>query len=116
MKEFKCISFILESPFKDSKDIDSGSHNGYVAIPKEHPLFGKEMSEVYDDGYPLMYNGGITWSAKAEKLNNIPEGIEGMWVLGFDTSHSWDKAENWSEYSVKSLAEEMRDELSEIKN
>jgi len=111
--KYKCVAFVLESPFKDMPDMNTGSHNGYVAIPKEHPLYGKKMSDVYDDKYQLMYNGGITWGAKAGSLNNEPEGLDGMWILGFDTSHSWDTSDHWSEYSVKMLAEEMKEELEQ---
>src|SRR5438309_4447716 len=67
-----------------------GALNGYVAIPKDHPLFGKDYSQSVCD-HPGCYkhsieslinvHGGITYSGKDE---------DGFWWFGFDTAHSSD--------------------------
>lgn len=55
-----------------------GNLNGYVAIPKGHPLHGN----TYDDiSYHVEVHGGLTYADVDEKT--------GEWVVGFDCHH-WD--------------------------
>jgi hypothetical protein len=49
--------------------------NGYVAVGKEHPLFGKQY-----DALDVSVHGGLTYSNKQGDL----------WVFGFDTAHLYD--------------------------
>ena len=48
---------------------------GYVALPKDHPLFGKKCSELEW----IDVDGGVTFA----------DGTDDMWVLGWDAAHSW---------------------------
>lgn len=96
----------------------SGAINGYVAVPIEHPLYGKDYNfeiEVDEDPkfngnyfgllaaafrenatekvYPLSLaidvHGGLTFASKS--LGNIsPEVFGDVWWFGFDTSHAGD--------------------------
>ena len=93
----------------------NGHLNGYVKIPEGDPLYGKP----YDDNLfsRLKVNGGLTFGEK----------LDGMWILGFDTSHaydvwwsresvgllmSWDMSNRWNDAKVieetRSLAEQLR--------
>lgn len=71
----------------------SGHWCGYVGIPPEHPLHGKE-----DEDCNLEVHGGITFGAHCQEgppettVCHIP-GLgepEHLWWLGFDCAHAWD--------------------------
>ncbi len=95
----------------------SGNINGYVAVTKDHPLFGKnyldkiqlkesplfngnyigllcatlgdDEENVYSINMALNVHGGITYSQS--ELNGIENDLFGeLWWFGFDTSHSGD--------------------------
>lgn len=69
---FKCL--ILRNP--------SLKHlNGYVALPKGHPYYGKHYDNIYVD-----IHGGLTFS----RGGNGEEWEKGYWWLGFDTGHYMD--------------------------
>ena len=54
-----------------------GSLCGYVAIPKDHILYGKSTeSDSFND---IEVHGGITWSDNFEDSK--------IWVIGFDCAH-----------------------------
>jgi hypothetical protein len=57
-----------------------GWGNGYVKIPKDHPLHGQsyvDSNEINSLDVP----GGVTYSEKDDE--------DGGWVIGFDTAHSF---------------------------
>ncbi|MBQ9041451.1 MAG: hypothetical protein IJ111_01385 [Eggerthellaceae bacterium] len=56
-----------------------GHRCGYVAIPHDHPAFGKSWDEIYDVIPDLDVDGGVTFAC----LNGD------TWVLGWDAAHSW---------------------------
>lgn len=58
---------------------ESGWGNGYVMLPKDHPMFGVHYNDI-----PVGVHGGLTYS----------EEKDGLWVVGFDTAHAGDNAEN----------------------
>lgn len=63
-----------------------GNLNGYVAVTKEHALFGKSYSDI---DMALIAHGGITFS-RAE-LPGIDKELFGeLWWFGFDTAHAGD--------------------------
>lgn len=65
-----------------SRDIPSrfGGHLcGYVRIPKDHPLFEKNVFEL-DDGLNISVHGGLTFGRMVEE----------EWWIGFDCAHSDD--------------------------
>jgi hypothetical protein len=77
----------------------AGYANGYVAIPKEHPLYGISYNDVDVD-----VHGGLTFAEKSEVVNDLfdknkTEYLEselpnGYWVFGFDTMHFMDNLDN----------------------
>jgi hypothetical protein len=95
--------FIKENTWLTRKSfMDFGWGNGYVVIPKGHVLNGKSYDEIHELIPNLKVNGGLTFSDTADTMTwkEIPKGSEGGWVIGFDTAHSWDKLENWSQEQV----------------
>lgn len=97
----------------------AGNLNGYVAVSKEHPFYGKDYSDniVVEDVEEIPFNGnyigllcrstkdlpnnmigidlalnvhgGVTFSR--DSLNGIEDNIFGeLWWFGFDTAHAGD--------------------------
>ena len=93
--------------------IDFGWGNGYVTIPKGHPLHGKGYDEIHDLVPALEVNGGLTFADSANDLkwDELPENSEDAWVVGFDTAHSWDTLEMWSKEAVMEEAEKLKIQL-----
>jgi len=93
--------------------MDFGWGNGYVAIPKGHSLYGKDYNEIHDLIPSLDVNGGLTFSDTSDlfKSDDLPNDIEGHWVVGFDTSHSWDTLKMWSRERVIEETERLKSQL-----
>lgn len=73
-----------------------GWGNGYVVIPKGHPLHGKDYMD-----YDLDIHGGITFANWGSTFKNEFEFVrDDDWIIGFDTSHSFDTKESWPKSSV----------------
>lgn len=97
--ETKCYALIVDTSWSFVKD--KGWGNGYVAVPKEHPLYGVDYNDVDSD--KITIHGGLTYSknhipedveAFTELLDNIPDTLTKFWVLGFDTMHYMDNQQN----------------------
>lgn len=114
----KLIAFIAPAPVGA---FSHGTHNGYVAVPPEHPCFRGDYFEkpVCD----LDIHGGITFSEPvcaeettfmskrkfkpecigmrqplledAEYLTEEKDIPDDWWILGFDTCHWRDSIRNW---------------------
>jgi len=109
----KVIAFTLPAP---NHCKDGGSHNGYVAIPALHPCFGVDFMDYESPVVPDLngnYNGGVTYCHS--EIKGQPEETKGMWIVGFDTQHSWDTPDSWTEESVLALAEKLAEELQDTK-
>ena len=91
MGKFKCYAFLCTAVNEQHRVCGSmssaGYANGYVAIPKEHPLYGISYDDVDID-----VHGGLTFAEKSEVVNDLfdknkTEYLEselpnGYWVLG----------------------------------
>lgn len=71
-----------------------GRYNGYVILGKTHPFNGtRDIIGNYD------VHGGITFANKLKDFNIDPYpelwAYADNWVVGFDTAHAGDNAENW---------------------
>lgn len=69
-----------------------GQWCGYVAVPREHPLYGKRYEDA--DG-AVEFHGGLTYSqACAAPICHVPApGMpDDVWWLGGDFAHCWDYA------------------------
>ena len=71
---FKCV--ILGSYF--------GHRCGYIAIPKEHELYGKDYDSIDID-----IHGGFTYAEYSEGEYPI-KSDENVWWIGFDCAHYMD--------------------------
>lgn len=81
---------------------DRGHWCGYVAVPGEHPLFGKnyEAPDVEVHGGCLTYARACDASkSEAEGICHVPGPGESdhVWWFGFDCAHAWD----YSPYEMK---------------
>jgi len=97
------------------KFMDFGWGNGYVVIPKGHPLHGKDYDKIHDLIPTLTVNGGLTLADYADNLQwkELPEGSEGAWVVGFDTAHIGDTLIRWSKEAVIQETEKLKNQLAE---
>lgn len=68
-----------------------GWGNGYIGLPKEHPLFGREYEDLND---VATVHGGFTFGEIGE--------IDGKeyHVFGFDTCHDMNDMQRWPESLV----------------
>lgn len=65
-----------------------GTHpTAYIKIPKSHRLYGKTMSEIYDE-VNIDVNGGITYLEYELWISNIQK-IDGYFI-GWDYAHYGD--------------------------
>lgn len=117
----KTKKLILKNTFSTG---NHGWGNGYVAVPPEHPLYGKSyMDEDYPD---FNVHGGITFTEPAvynettfvsktkirekyigKRAYQLQYGIsldgeipDNWWLIGFDTCHSNDTNLNWPKERV----------------
>ena len=93
----------------------TGWGNGYVAVPKSHPLFGKEYIDS-DEVSDIAIHGGITYSEglALSFLTPLPDvhpddltefeyaqkNPDDYWVFGFDTAHWQDSPITWPKERV----------------
>ena len=127
MGKYKCFAFLNTSVNDHHRDhflkygLDCGYANGYVAIPTDHPLYGKSHDEAYDAG--IIAHGGLTYSDSiVNVLSNFDlwgvdwldgEVPEDYWVLGFDTMHSGDTLDFWN---LNRCMEEINNLKSQLEN
>lgn len=71
-----------------------GNWCGYVGLPPEHPLHGKDYKDVDAE-----VHGGITFADKCNPGEDESQGIchtpaagepDHVWWFGFDCAHAWD--------------------------
>lgn len=139
MKENKLIAFIAPTP---AGMFPHGTHNGYVAVPPEHPCFrGSYLEKPVCD---LEVHGGITYSEPvcAEETTFMskrafkPECIgmrnpllndveylteekdipDDWWILGFDTCHFGDNLIKWNKQSVIAETLRLKEQLKTLAN
>ena len=123
---------------KTEHDYPSGWGNGYMAVPPEHPLWGKTY---FDDDFPdLAVHGGVTFTEPcvygdrtATSLREIVPRMVGKrcwqlrngelldgeipddwWLIGFDTSHVYDNDDNWSRERVIDEVTELQQQLEQM--
>lgn len=116
---YKCYAFLHGQRNREINEakppiITAGYANGYVAVPPEHPLFGKGYDEAAEEG--IETHGGLTFCEKSDILinawnNDTLELLDGAipvgyWVFGFDTIHCYDSLQTCPrEYVVNTVME-----------
>lgn len=99
--------------------MEVGYANGYVAVPRDHPFFGKDYDDV-----DVEVHGGLTFAAPGSNISkDLPETevLEGClydldedwWVFGFDTCHYMDNLENCNREYVISETLNLKRQLEE---
>jgi hypothetical protein len=81
----KLKPIIVVIPQESSSYYASGEANGYVIVDKDHPWYEKN----YDD-ITVNVHGGLTYSDEV-----VFFGMK-MWMVGFDTKHLGDTANQWN--------------------
>ena len=107
-------TFVKENTWLSREYADYGWGNGYVVIPKGHPLNGKQYDEIHEMIPELDVHGRLTFSDSVENLKewkDIPENSEGGWVVGFDTAHFLDDLSKWSKSDVMRETERLKEQL-----
>jgi hypothetical protein len=94
----------------------TGWGNGYVCVPKEHPLYGIDYSD--ERVYSLDVHGGVTFSEEVteedlERLS-LPVQTLDMWCFGFDTAHYGDTPVKWTKEAVELETLSLKEQLEEL--
>lgn len=97
LKQLK--SHIIENTWLDRGIMNFGWGNGYVLIPRDHPLYEKPWNEIKVDTH---YS--ITFSEKVDlelmlNCGLIMDDLD-MWMIGFDTVYYRDTLESWPKERV----------------
>lgn len=134
----KTKRLIVENTFVTN--IPHGWGNGYVAVPPEHPLYGVVYHNIK---FPnIIVHGGVTFTepmmvgcrtfgsnmaveeeyiGKRQPLFNTAELLDGevqddWWLIGFDTCHHDDNANNWPKERVIDEVTELQKKLEKMFN
>jgi len=91
---------IVENTWMSNNNHEHGWGNGYVDLPPDHPMYGKD----YDD-MPVRIHGGLTFAEKQE---------DGMWRVGFDTVHAGDTLGKWPKEEVEKETRYLVEQLEEL--
>jgi hypothetical protein len=95
---------------RDIPGLSFGWGNGYVLIPKDHPLHGVDYDNIKVDVHGgLTFAGPIT--AQIVKDWELDPEDEGKWCVGFDTAHYRDDILTWPKERVKQETERLKDQL-----
>jgi len=97
--------------------VSHGWGNGYVLLPKEHPLHGKSYDEIHPLIPSLNVHGGLTFSTKASTLTweKLPKHNKTDWVVGFDTAHFNDDPVVWTKARVLEETRRLKEQLEAYK-
>ncbi len=125
MTQEKCIPFLCKdrnTEIRESKrafrsPVDCGYANGYVAVPKSHPWYGRHYSEFEEI---VNIHGGLTFSGqlKGASVIMIDESTlpEDYWAFGFDTIHHGDTINSCNESFCISETLRLKKQLEDIKD
>lgn len=104
---------------------NGGYANGYVAVPPEHPYYGKDYDNV-----PVEIHGGLTFDSDAASINLSTTGNwdnleflgeetslpNDFWVFGFDTLHCDDNITNWPRERCVEETLRLKEQLEKMSN
>ena len=126
MKLYAFLNNSVNKDFAESNKrhgfaVNVGYANGYVAVPPEHPLYGKDYDTANEY---ISIHGGLTLAAKVDEIKHDgwrvnTEGIniakfddlpKDYWIFGFDTMHFNDGPHHdreWCINETKNLMEQL---------
>lgn len=107
--------FVIENTWLSG--MDHGWGNGYVAVPKDHPIHGMNYDAVHEKYPTLSVHYGLTFSGLPTDLRDLPEGldIQDYWVVGFDTAHYQDTSYGWTKNAVEMETKRLLAQIKELK-
>jgi len=107
-------TLIIENTWSQSSPSKRGWGNGYVVIPKDSSLHGKDCDEL--NPY-ISVHGGLTCSKLIDSElikawgGELPQEIEGDWIVGFATANTGDNPEIWNKEAVQEETENLKVQL-----
>lgn len=105
--------------FPQLKDmLEGGWGNGYVALPKGHPMHGMDYDQIHNKFPSIQVHCGLTFSAKAKFFKRRVAELElanSHWVIGFDTRHAWDTLQAWPQHRVLQETESLLGQIKALK-
>ena len=126
MKLYAFLNNSVNKDFAESNKrhgfaVNVGYANGYVAVPPEHPLYGKDYDTANEY---ISIHGGLTFAARVDEIKHDgwrvnTEGIniakfddlpKDYWIFGFDTMHFNDGPHHdreWCINETKNLMEQL---------
>lgn len=107
-------TLIKENNFPNLGFMSTGWGNGYVLIPKSHPLHGKHYDDIDVD-----VHGGLTFSELVdddmiEHWEELTDKDKGMWMVGFDTAHLGDSIHKWPKKAVQQETDRLMEQLKAL--
>lgn len=112
----KTIAFLITTP--NLMYTEMGEYNGYVAVPPEHPLYGKDDNA--EEVEALEVHGGVTYAGEIKHLPYPSELLDhkeiprDWWVFGFDTCHYGDNPDEWNLERCTEETRELQKQLEEL--
>jgi len=116
-------AIIRKITWLDRRFMEFGWGNGYVIIPKDHILHGKDYDHINVD-----IHGGLTFSDlitkdfmkrwnedEQDENSKLKNEDEGCWIIGFDTAHPGDSLINWPKEEVKKETENLLNQVLNYK-
>ncbi len=108
-------TILRETTHLSREFMDFGWGNGYVLIPKGHPVHG-----VHYDGIDVDVHYGLTFSEPVDAKMAADWELEGQdigcWMVGFDTAHGGDTLEKWPMEAVQAETDRLRNQLVRFQN
>ena len=106
-KEINGLLCVVCHVFYESQDENFRSYDyytGYVEIPKDHPLYGKNYSGIDIDA-----DGGLTFSGHLKDFG------KDQWFIGWDYDHVWNLEMYVTEEMVWSCCEYVAQQVNNYK-
>lgn len=94
----ECVSAVTKLRVRNF--LQKGWGRGYVGVPAGHPWFGLGREDI-----PAGIHGGLTYAADRSPGQLLPDGL---WWVGFDSSHYGDNQQNWPRERVLEETEILR--------
>jgi len=82
---------------------------GYVGVPPEHPWFGMDYDTLHNNYPHVSIHGGLTYASDSLPIQKP----DGLWWVGFDTSHGGDTLHNCSKVFCEQEVERLKQQALE---
>lgn len=106
-------AIVRPTEFKD-KETSHQWYNGYVLIPKGHPLHGVYHEDIYHDCIIELSLSGL--AEEHRYITEIEESDLDSWIIGFHTYHVDNHPEDWQKEDVASEVSKLKNFVESIKS